>query len=75
MINEKILIETLANHTERLADLQQAFAGLTSFVESRLPNLSSEEKEMLKNGVKAQMSDAEALKDGVKNLRQALQNL
>jgi hypothetical protein len=58
-----------------LADLQQALAGLTAFVESRLPNLSPDEKEMLKKGIKTQMSDAEALKDGVKNLRQALQNL
>jgi hypothetical protein len=55
--------------------LQQALAGLTAFVESRLPNLSPDEKEMLKKGIKTQMSDAEALKDGVKNLRQALQNL
>ena len=57
MINEKTIIETLANQTERLASLQETLAAFIALVESRLQNLSPQEKEMLKKGVVALKSD------------------
>jgi hypothetical protein len=51
MINEKLILETLANHTERLADLQMALADLTALVEPRLPNVTPEQKATLQNGI------------------------
>jgi hypothetical protein len=51
MVNEKLILEALANHTDRLADLQMALAGLTALVESRLPNLTPEQKERLQKGI------------------------
>lgn len=74
-MNEKLIHETLANHTERLADLQMNLAGLTALVISRLPNLSPQEKESLQSAVDLQMKDAETLKRAVEPLREALKKL
>jgi hypothetical protein len=72
MTNEKLILETLANQTERLADLQYALAGLTALVESRLPGLSAEQKATLQSGMEIQKKDAEVLKAGAERLRQAV---
>lgn len=75
MINEKLILETLANHTERLASLQMTIAGLTALVESRLPGLSPEQKATLQSGIELQKKDAESLKSGAERLRQAVEKL
>ena len=75
MINEKLILETLANHTGRLADLQMALAGLTALVESRLPSLTPEQKATLQSGIEIQKKDAESLRLGADNLRRAIQGL
>ncbi len=74
-MNEKLILETLANHTDRLAGLQYAIAGLTAVIESRLPNLSTDQRETLQKSVEIQKREAETLKSGAEHLRQVLQNL
>ena len=75
MINEKLILETLANQTQRLADLQMHIAAITALLESRLPGLSPEQKATLKSGIEIQKKDAESLKAGAEQLRQAVQKL
>ena len=75
MINEKLILETLASHTGRLADLQIALAGLTALVESRLPNLTPEQKETLQKGVETQKKDSESLRLGADSLQRAIRGL
>ena len=75
MINEKLILETLANQAERLADLQYALAGLTALVESRLPGLSPEQKATLQSGIEIQKKDSKALKFEAERLRLAVKTL
>ena len=74
-MNEKLILETLANHTERISILQENLAGLLAVVESRLPDLSQEQKVTMKNQIDAWMKDASDLKTAVKPLREALKKL
>lgn len=74
-MNEKLILETLGHHTERMADLQLTIAGLTALVISRLPNLSPEQIKSLQNDVEIQKKDAEILKSGAIRLREALEKL
>jgi len=72
-MNEKLILETLATLTQRSADLQYALAGLAALVESRLPGLSPEQKDVIRKDIEIQKKDAETLKSGAERLRQALQ--
>lgn len=74
-MNEKLILETLANLSQRAADLQYALAGLTALIESRLPGLSPEQKYTLQKGIEIQKKDAEVLKSAVEPLRKALKKL
>jgi flagellar biosynthesis/type III secretory pathway M-ring protein FliF/YscJ len=74
-MNEKLILETLANHTKRLAGLQLAIAGLTALVISRLPNLSPEQIEILKNDIETQKKDSEALQSAGEQLLLTVQKL
>jgi len=74
-MNEKLILETLANLTKASADLQYALAGLTALVESRLPGISPEQKAMLRNEIEKQKKDAETLRRSVEPLQEALKKL
>ena len=73
MTNEKLILETLVDHAERLADLHQAIAGLTSLLAARLTNLSPEEKLLFEKVAEIEGAKVPAIKSfGEVPLREAL---
>ena len=50
MINEKVIVETLANNTKSIAGLQSVLAGFSELLASGLPNLSPEQQATLRKG-------------------------
>jgi hypothetical protein len=73
-MNEKQILETIANMMDRIACLQLALAGLTALVASRLPELSQEEKDGLQKGA-TQQNDANGLQSLVNSLRNQIERM
>ena len=75
MINEKLILETLANQTTRVATLQENFAAILAFLETHLPDLSQPDREMLKKGANLFLSAGDSLSHDAERLRQAIRKL
>lgn len=50
MINEKLILTTLAKLTKTTAGLQLVLAGMSELLASRLPNLTEQQKSVLQKG-------------------------
>ena len=75
MINEKLVLTTLAKLTKTTAGLQLVLAGMSELLASRLPNLAEQQKSVLQNGANnlrveaaAQDAAAEALLSSLRGL-------
>jgi hypothetical protein len=50
MVDEKLILTTLAKLTKTTAGLQLVIAGMSELLASRLPNLTEQQKSVLQNG-------------------------
>ena len=60
MINEKLILTTLAKLTKTTAGLQLVIAGMSELLASRLPNLTDQQKSVLQNGANNLRAEADA---------------
>ena len=74
MIEEKVLLETVANLTKGLAGLQSVVAGMSQLLAVGLPNLSPQQKSVLENGAATLMREAAAQAAAGENLLSALRD-
>lgn len=72
MIDDKVLLETVANLTKGLGGLQSVVAGISQLLAAALPNLSTEQKAVLEKGAATLMKDAEGQCAAGENLLSAL---
>jgi hypothetical protein len=60
MVNEKLILKTLANLTKTTAGLQLVIAGMSELLASRLPNLTDQQKSIFQNGANNLRAEADA---------------
>jgi len=72
MMNEKLILETVANLTKGLAGLQAVVAGLSQLLSVGLPNLSPQQKAVLENGATTLLKEAEAQSAAGENILSAI---
>jgi hypothetical protein len=73
-MNEKLILETLANLTKSHAQTMSVIAGLAAVLGSRLETLSGDERKMLQDNSKHLIDLATQFGTPLEQLRVAIQN-